>query len=231
MELEDFGQAVSHRSRVAILVALFGGKALPASELAYRAQISGQTASSHLSILTDLKVIKVRKCGRHRYFELASAEIAEAIEALAAKLDLGIREPKPVEERLRNGRFCYNHLAGRLGTSITDALVRDGVITMSDESFQLQKTEHALFAALEIDLRILSKKKRRFAPRCLDWSERRPHVAGILGSSIAQGMLSKSFIERTRDDRSVKLTNLGKRFLVTELGLDSEMNELLLGVE
>ncbi|WP_341367185.1 helix-turn-helix domain-containing protein [Yoonia sp. BS5-3] len=231
MELESFGQAVSHRSRVAILIALFGGKALPASELAYRARISGQTASSHLSILTELNVIKVRKCGRHRYFELASEDIAEAIEALATKLDLSIREPKPVEDRLRTGRFCYNHLAGRLGTSITDVLVRGGVLAMNDESFQLLDTEHVLFRALEIDPHVISRKRGRFAPRCLDWSERRPHVAGILGSSIAQGMLSKSFIERTRDDRSVTVTNLGKKFLVSELGLDSEPSELLVGVE
>ncbi|TRD14163.1 ArsR/SmtB family transcription factor [Palleronia caenipelagi] len=222
MYLEDFGKAVGHKSRAAILLALIGGKALPASELAYRAKISNQTASSHLAILEDLNMIFVRQCGRHRYYELVDHDIADAIEALASKLKLGLRDEK-VSDHLRYARFCYDHLAGVLGVSITIRLLEKGVLGADTDTFKVVDSQHSVFEKLEIDLECLGRKRRLLAPKCIDWSERVPHVAGSLGAAIAVSLEKQKMIERSKEDRSVKITRKGYIFLERELNISREI--------
>ena len=220
MDIEAFGRAIGHRSRVAILMALMGGKALPAGELAYRARISGQTVSSHLAILEALKMVRVRPCGRHRYVELADSTLAEAIKDLASRLQVDLRDQNRIAAPMRGARYCYDHLAGRLGVAITTALVREGVLIAGEEGFAIGQAAHPILADLGIDIAALRAGRRRLAPRCLDWSERLPHVAGAFGAAIASALESRGAIRRSPDDRSVAISPAGVALLQGRFGID-----------
>ena len=221
MDLIEFGRMIGHESRVQILLALMGGKALPAGELAYRAGVSSQTASSHLNDLQNAGMIKVRKCGRFRYFEIASSELASLLEGLAVNLpDRTHPKPQsPIAPNLKKARFCYDHLAGELGVAVSERLVQIGALELHDDRYSLPQGGHPIYKQLGIDLAAVVSKRRKTSPRCVDWSERLPHVAGSLGSAIASQLLDRNYICRSRDDRSVSVSNEGALFLTSTLGL------------
>lgn len=221
MDLVEFGRMIGHESRVQILLALMGGKALPAGELAFRAGVTNQTASSHLNDLQRAGMITKRKCGRFHYFEISSNEFANILEALAVNL------PKPktqdaksaISPNLKKARLCYDHLAGEVGVAISDRLVQVGALVLQEDRYALPKDGHPIYDSLVIDLNAVVSKRRKTCPRCLDWSERLTHVAGSLGAAIADELLTRKFIVRSRDDRSVSVTDSGVSFLCSVLGL------------
>ena len=227
MDLIEFGRMIGHESRVQILLALMGGKALPAGELAFRAGVTNQTASSHLNDLQRAGMIKKRKCGRFHYFEISSNELASILEALAVNL------PKPttqgaksaISPNLKKARFCYDHLAGEVGVAISDRLVQVDALVLQEEQYTLPKGGHPIYDSLGIDLNAVASKRRKICPRCVDWSERLPHVAGSLGAAIADELLTRNFIIRSKDDRSVSVSESGISFLCEILGLSRAIFE------
>lgn len=201
-------------ARANILGALMDGRALTASELAYHAGVSAQTTSSHLAKLQDAKLIAVEKQGRHRYYRLAGAAVAEALELLALIVPQQPvpprRRSKEVEET-RSARFCYDHLAGALGTGLTDAFLAKGLITPAERDFAITDAGEAFFQELGIDLAALRGLRRAFARQCLDWSERRPHLAGALGAGFAEIALKRRWVRRAKAGRRVFVTPNGRQ--------------------
>ena len=220
MSIAEFGRAIGHKSRVAMLQALMGGKALSASELAWHAGVTNQTATSHLNELVKVGLLFKRKCGRFHYYELSSEEVASIIEQIASGVAAnGARNPRrSVKLELKKARLCYDHLAGELGVEITRVLVDMGALIMRQDSFHLPTDEHPVYREIGIDLDEARSKRRQLCPRCVDWTERLPHVAGAVGAAIAEKMIERKFIAQSRDDRSVVVSRTGRVFLVDKLG-------------
>jgi DNA-binding transcriptional ArsR family regulator len=200
-------------SRAAMCLALAGGEARPAGELAARAGVSAQTASNHLAKLIAGRILRVEQQGRWRYYRLAGAEVGYAVEALAV-----VAPPLPdasagdgmngTARRLRDARTCYSHLAGRLGVALADALVAERWLEEDGRSYRLTASGTRSLRGLGIDAR-----GRRGAPaarRCLDWTERRPHVAGPVGTALATLALERGWVRRLRGTRAVVVTPAGR---------------------
>jgi hypothetical protein len=196
-----------------MLFALLDGRELPASELASRAGASPQSASGHLGKLVAGGLLVATAVGRQRLFRLASPDVAHAIEALAT-----IARPTPVVslsqtttmQRLREARSCYDHLAGRLGVAVTDHFVERGTITLSGRAFAITTRGERFFRSLGIDVDSARENRRSFARACIDWSERRPHLAGSLGASVLERFLAAGWIARNAQDRALRVTPEGR---------------------
>lgn len=202
--------ALSQPSRCAILLALMGGVALPASELAYRAGITCQTASAHLKLLTETGLITATRSGRHRYYELTSPLVAELVETLSILAPKKPRESKKVGTTpLREARLCYDHLAGELGVRITNAMISNKVIVRDGTKFQLLPRGKKFLNGIGVDIEQAHKTRRSFARACIDWSERQPHLAGALGAAISARFFDLQWLAKNPDDRSVRLTISG----------------------
>ncbi|WP_426452871.1 ArsR/SmtB family transcription factor [Paenibacillus sp. S-38] len=217
---------IADPSRAAILLGLLGGKSLPAGELARLAGVSPQTASSHLAKLVEGGLIVHESQGRHKYFRLAGREVAHALEALHA-----IAPPKPVRSlresdqlrALKHARTCYDHLAGRLGVALTDRLLELGWLEASDcRDFALTGPGRERLAQFGVSVPENGGRRRHFARQCLDWSERRPHLAGSLGSALADRFFELRWIERLPGGRSLRVTTEGTRGLASAFGLSWE---------
>jgi DNA-binding transcriptional ArsR family regulator len=210
--------------RALMLNALLDGRALPAGELAFAAGITPQTASSHLSKLLSGGLLVVENEGRHRYFRLAGAHVAEALERLAA---IGPNEPvrrrAPTREAaaLREARSCYNHLAGRLGVAVTRRLQANGlIIPGADKRFEISKVGTDRFGSLGIDTAVLKPGARGIARQCLDWTEREHHLAGPLGVSLLAAFCDRGWLRREATGRALQVTPKGASELKARLGVD-----------
>lgn len=220
--MAEIGALIGDQARANILAALSDGRALTATELSFVAGVSPQTTSEHLSKLTDGRLLQVEKQGRHRYFRLASREVGQALEALMVLAEAGPprhRRASPSEALVREGRTCYDHLAGRLGVRITDSLVERGDIRVEADSFALSPQGEAGFERLGIDVTALRRRRRAFARQCLDWSERRHHLAGSLGAALADRLFALGWIERVPDTRAVTVTEAGREGLKEAFGV------------
>jgi hypothetical protein len=222
-------------------MALLDGRALPASVLAAEAGVAASTASEHLARLCEAGLLAVEPHGRHRYYRLASAPVARAVEALAV-----IAPPAPVRSlrqhtrahALREGRLCYDHLAGRLGVTVMRALIANGWLRGGDGLYHPQSaptdrlaaaghdveyrlTAHGAerFAGLGIDLDKLSAASRPLIRYCLDWTEQRHHLAGGLGAALVDRLTALGWLTRTPQRRVVRLTSDGKARLPGALGI------------
>ena len=188
------------------------GRALTATELAFHAGVTPQTASSHLAKLLDARLLAVVQQGRHRYYKLAGPTVADALEpltGLVANRPLPQRSPSKELKRLRDARLCYDHLAGGLGVAVTDALLARAALIPQGRDFRVTPTGEALLAELGVDLAAVRAKRRVFARQCLDWSERRPHLGGALGAALAERFLKQGWIARERQGRRVWITRKG----------------------
>lgn len=208
--------------RAAMLQALQDGRAQPAGALAWAAGVTAQAASNHLSKLVDGGLLSVEREGRHRYYRLASAEVAHAIEALSA-IAAPVRSlevPRsPKARALRDARCCYGHLAGRLGVKVADALVARGLLTPTDDKlYEVTDEGRAWFAELGIDVVALASP-RGVARRCLDWTERRHHLAGPLGVKLLAAMSERGWLTLEAKGRAVRLTGEGAAVLRDLLGV------------
>lgn len=201
-------------SRAAMCLLLTDGRAIPAGELARRAGISAQTASNHLAKLVGGGLIAVEQQGRWRYYRLANDEAAHAIEALAVvapRIESG--RPRRVSQEqteLYDARTCYRHLAGKLGVAVTDALLRQQWLTEEDGSYVVTPEGAGRLRELGIDVLALRRGRRTIARRCIDWSERRPHLAGPLGTALAELAFARDWIRRQKETRAVLLTPFGR---------------------
>lgn len=206
--------------RAAMLVALLDGRSLPASELARIAGISPATASEHLAKLTDGGLTTVTRSGRHRYFALSGDHTARALEALQA-----LAPAKPVHSlrEARAGatmsiaRSCFDHLAGRLGVALTDLLVQQGVIAPLEPGAIgiLLEPQHPLLA--ELGVTVPAGTRRPIVRGCLDWTERRPHLAGQLGALVLDALKRSTRVRPAPSGRALLLTDDGRAALATLL--------------
>lgn len=207
-------------ARANILQALMDGRALTAKELSWLAGVAPQTGSGHLARLMQGGLLAVAVQGRHRYYRLAGSEVAAALEGLmvlAGPQGQLRRLPARVGEELSRARTCYDHFAGRLGVAIHDALLADGHLAVADGDYDLAPSGEAVFAALGVDS-ASSRKGRRAALRpCLDWSERRPHLAGSLAAALACRCFETGWVRRRKDSRAVVLTEEGRAALTAAL--------------
>jgi len=215
---------VGEPARAAMLDALLGGRALPAGALARAAGVSPATASGHLARLLDGGLVTAEWQGRERRFQLAGPGVAEVLEALGelagpAAPARTLRAASRMDA-LRAARTCYDHLAGRLGVAVTDALVAEGWLADSDGGFAVTRSGEDRFGRLGIDVAELRRLRRPLTRRCVDWTERRPHLAGSLGAALAARALELGWVARVPHDRALEVTEAGERALRRRLGVD-----------
>jgi DNA-binding transcriptional ArsR family regulator len=216
-------------ARAGMLHALMDGRALTATELAHAAGVTAQTASSHLARLVAAGILNVEKQGRHRYHRLASPAIARMMESIMqVASDLEAPRPRlsvgPREAALRTARTCYDHLAGRLGVALADALVAQGFAELDRDAGVLTDQGFAFLARVGIDASRLAapggRPTRRVLCRpCLDWSERRPHLAGAVGAALCATSLERGWVRRLPGTRAVAVTPKGSRIFREEFGV------------
>jgi DNA-binding transcriptional ArsR family regulator len=222
LDLDRFARTLGDATRMRMLVLLMEGRALTAKELAYGAGVEPATATSHLARLRDDGLLTSVAQGRHKYFRLASADVARLVESVMVLAPRAARPAGAELKDLRLARFCYDHLAGRLGTGLADALVSTGALAEDGDGFAVTDAGIGRFAALGVDVAAVRRGRRRFAARCLDWSERRDHLAGSLGAALADRLLALGWIERRRDTRAVRITDAGRRGLRDALDCEVE---------
>lgn len=202
-------------SRANMLIALLGGRALTATELATMADISAPTASSHLAKLLEGGLIIVRRQGRHKYFQLKSLQVADLLESLltiSAESNLKQLVTGPTDERLRQSRVCYDHLAGELSVRLFDALIARGVIEEDIDRTWITEEGKTFFERYQLQFNTLSRT-RPLCKSCLDWSERRSHLSGALGQWILNDAFKQGWALRDLDSRAIRFSNEGlKRF-------------------
>lgn len=221
--LAETARHLSDVSRAAMLMALMDGRAFTASELASRAGIGAPAASEHLARLVEGQFVTVTKQGRHRYFRLANGEIAQLIESLMAVASTGPsrhRPPGPADDAMRAARSCYDHIAGRLAISLLDGLAGRGLVALADDVVALTPEGRTFFCDIGIDTSAVAGSKRPFCRCCLDWSERRPHLAGRLGAAILAQALERSWLTRVPESRALRLTEAGRRGYADVYGIN-----------
>jgi DNA-binding transcriptional ArsR family regulator len=205
-DISHIAALIGDPARANMLTALMSGKALTVSELAEEAGVTIQTASSHLSRMEEGGLLRPRKQGRHKYFALATDEVAHVLEALmglAAGAGHLRKRTGPKDESLRKARVCYNHLAGDMGTRLFDSLIERNLIAAHRDGMTLTNEGAAFVTGFGIDLEALLKKKVPLCRECLDWSERRPHLAGSLGRALLSRFEALVWAKRDQKSRAV----------------------------
>lgn len=220
--LTQIGALLADRTRGQMLIVLMDGRARTGGELARFGGVVPSTASEHLARLIDAGLITVEAQGRHRYFRLADADVAHMLESLgAARLPeretAGATANAPQE--LTYARSCYDHLAGRLAVEIYDRLLADGHLRLSDGHLTVTASGEALLAGLGVDVSRLDIARRPAARSCLDWTERRHHLAGAAGAALFGALLERGWLVRGQRPRSVRVTNAGQDGLRRIVGL------------
>jgi DNA-binding transcriptional ArsR family regulator len=216
--LPRLAQTIGEPTRLRMLGLLMEGRALVAKELAFGAGVEPATATSHLRRLEEDGLLRSARQGRNKVFRLASPAVARVVEtlmSLAAPPEL----PAAVLDPLRAARFCYDHLAGRLGIALTDALVAKRLLVARRDTFDVGPAGEAWLRGLAIDPAAVHATRRKLAPRCLDWSERRDHVAGAFGAAFAGRFVELGWIRRRPDSRIVDVTAAGRRGIKDALGV------------
>ncbi len=211
--LAEVAALIGDPGRAAMLTALIDGRALTARELAEIAGVSPQTASGHLGQLLAGEILSVVKQGRHRYFRLASPEVASLLESLHRFAGGMTRRAVtgPRDSALRALRSCYDHLAGGLAVALTDRLVERGVIALDDEAGVITDAGSRFLGGLGLDPAALGGASGpKLCRPCLDWSERRPHLAGRLGTALFHFFLEDTWLKRSREPRSLVVTRQGQ---------------------
>lgn len=196
-------------TRAQMLIALLGGRALTATELAHGANVSPQTASSHLSQLMEGSLLALEKQGRHRYYRLANPEVATALEALMSLTPAQKKIAAKPLEPIHLARSCYDHIAGRVGVALADALQEKGWLAAGAKDYQVTPLGEDAFAAFGINLDTTRKQRRHFARQCLDWSERRHHLAGALGAALLDELLRRKWLKKDTRQRVLHVTSKG----------------------
>jgi DNA-binding transcriptional ArsR family regulator len=224
--LAEIGALMGDGARANIMAALMGGQALTASELAFRAGVTAQTTSGHLAKLTEAGLLSLARQGRHRYYRLASPLVGRMLEAVMAVASVQspprYRPPSRIDDDLRQARTCYDHLAGRLGVALADALTGRGYVELGEDGGGTTKRGEKFLTRWGIDLAEAASLRRSFCRPCLDWSERRPHIAGSLGARLADRCLELDWVRRRKDSRALTITRRGTEGFRDLLGIRLE---------
>jgi len=241
-DIATLAALIGDRTRARVLLALGDGRALAASVLAGEAGVSAATISGHLKKLVHADLLVVESHGRHRYYRLAGPHVGRLLETLAEHA-----RPAPVTSlregtrahAVRQGRYCYDHVGGRLGVALMRGLTGRGFIAGGNGRFDPERVLHDRLSApgndvdyhltdtgadwvrrFGIDLDALTTQRRQLIRYCTDWSEQRHHLAGALGAAIAERLLAQDWIERAPSGRAVRLTDTGRQGLNNALGID-----------
>lgn len=205
---------IGEPARATMLWSLLDGRAYTAGELALVANISPQSASNHLNKLIEADLLKMEKQGKHRYYRFAKAEVATALEAISQLIPHKGQMPR--DRSFKNGdiqyaRTCYDHLAGWVAVNITQGLVQQKIILLRNDEYDVTKKGEVWFEQIGVDMAAVKQQKRFFARPCLDWTERKHHLAGALGAALLDQMLALNWIRRKANERTVVLTGKGEK--------------------
>ncbi|WP_073525690.1 ArsR/SmtB family transcription factor [Pseudomonas fluorescens] len=222
--------AIAEPARTKMLCSLMDGHARTSTELAVIADVSASTASAHLARLKEDGLVKLHTQGRHRYFSLADAHVAKAIEALmviSRNAQTGFVSTTP--SRLQLARTCYDHMAGSLAVQLHDYFLDSGWLTLPDSgdgAYQLSVEGEKAMTGLGVEVDTVRAQRRRFACSCLDWSMRRPHLAGALGAAVLQAVISRKWVVQDLDSRALAVTPKGRKELSGRFGIRIDAPEL-----
>jgi DNA-binding transcriptional ArsR family regulator len=220
--IAEIAGLVGEPARATMLSALLDGRALTASELAYAARVTPQTASTHLAKLAEAGLVAPIREGRYRYFRLASPRVAEMLDGIMAVALENRPRYRPLSRRARElsaARICYDHLAGRLSVDLADSLISRGHILAGDEAAEVTPTGTRFLTEFGVDLSVSSSKRRHFCRLCIDWTERRPHVAGAVGAALTKRCFDLGWTEKVKDGGAVIVTASGKRGFLETFGI------------
>lgn len=216
---------IGNPTRAGMLSALKDGGALSAAELACIAGVAPNTASGHLGMLVHGGLLTLRSRGRHRYYELAGAGVADALEAMealgAATAPRGRARP-PVHESVRFARTCYDHLAGSLGVELTWSLVRLGCLRAGRRGFVVTRRGREFFENLGLDMTTLADGSRPLTRSCADWTEHRPHLGGALGAALYRRYRELGWMRSRKGSRAVSVTPPGRTGLAGRFGVEAD---------
>jgi DNA-binding transcriptional ArsR family regulator len=216
------GSLLADTGRSAILLALLDGGSLAAGELARAAGVSPQSASAHLAKLTAGGLVSARSEGRCRFYQLRNARVAYALEALGAvaTVQAPVQYIRPkVDEQMMLARSCYDHMAGRIAVKLTERMEEKRIIAAAGSNdYRVTTRGRDWFGKLGIELDGLRTTRRAFARRCLDWTERRPHLAGAVGSALLSHFIEDGWLARIGESRVLRVTHRGVEQF-RELGL------------
>jgi DNA-binding transcriptional ArsR family regulator len=220
--IAEIAGLVGEPARATMLLALLDGRALTAGELAYAARVTPQTASTHLAKLTEAGLLKPVKDGRHRYFRLASARVVEMLDGIGAVALENRPRYRPLSRQARElsaARICYDHLAGRLSVDLADFFTANAYMAPGDEAAEITEAGTRFLTEFGIDMAALGSTRRHFCRLCLDWTERRPHIAGAVGAALTSHFFDLGWAERIRHSRAVVVTLSGKRGFLETFGI------------
>lgn len=214
--------AIGEPARARMLFCLMDGHARTSTELAIVADVATSTASAHLNRLKAERLVKVITQGKHRFYSLDGPKVARVLEGLSVLVDQPRQKFVPnTPVRLRAARVCYDHMAGHLGVLLHDRFKQLKWISGgTGDAYDLTRAGAQAFAELGVDVEAMRKLRRRLAYACLDWSERRPHIGGALGSALLQAALKKKWVAQDLDTRAISVTNVGRRELSSRFGLE-----------
>ncbi|MCC7346667.1 MAG: helix-turn-helix transcriptional regulator [Variibacter sp.] len=222
LDVATVAALVGDPARANILCALLDGRALTATELAYAARVSPQTTSGHLGKLAEANLISALQQGRFRYYRLASPAVARMLEGIMNVAALAPPRFRPLSKAvaaMRTARLCYDHCAGCLGVGLADSLCAAGHVTLDDDGGEVTPRGERFLQDFGIEVAALRRQQRLFCKPCLDWSERRPHLAGAVGAALARRLMALRWVERVRDTRALCITPVGRRGLADCFGL------------
>lgn len=215
--------AIAEPARTRMLYALLDGRARTSTELAIVAEVSPSTASVHLARLLQQRLVQVLVQGKHRYYSLADAQVAAALEALSVVAGKPSQRFEPnTPHRLRAARTCYDHMAGALAVALHDRLFALRWLKRErgdDTAYEVTAAGAEALAALGVEVETARVARRRFACACLDWSERRPHLAGAIGAELLEVALRRKWVTRDPDSRALGVTPAGKREMRARFGV------------
>jgi len=210
--IAEAASLIGDPARANMLAALMDGRALTATELGLAANVSASTASGHLAKLTEGKLVAVTPSGRHRHYRIASADVARVLESLMTLSVDGPPRHRPkslADNAMARARTCYDHLAGRLGVALADSLAERGNVMLGDEGGIVTDSGHRFLGSLGVELQTPSR--RSYCTACLDWSERRWHIAGHVGAALATRCFELGWVERQRYGRAVSISPAGSK--------------------
>jgi DNA-binding transcriptional ArsR family regulator len=226
MEVEEIFISISglicEPTRARMLWSLLDGRAYTASELALSADISATAVSNHLAKLLDADILKVENQGRHRYYSFSKPEVAYVIESLANLANERMVDTNKKNVAINGVKFCrtcYDHIAGFVGVKVVEALEKKSYIKKSETAYIVTEKGWQWFAGLEIVEDDFNNNRRPLTRQCLDWSERRPHLAGQLGAALLEKMLQKKWFKRVQFSRELLVTPRGREELSRLLGI------------
>jgi DNA-binding transcriptional ArsR family regulator len=222
--IAEIAALIGDPARATMVSALLDGRALTASELATAAQITPQTASTHLAKLTGAGVLSAVRNGRHRHFRLASPTVTDMIDGIVAVALSRRPRSRPLSRQARAlsaARICYDHLAGRLSVDLTDSLVAREYLVLDDEAAEITTAGTRFFTEFGVERAALGSARRRVSRLCLDWTERRPHIAGGVGAAMTRRYFDLGWMQRMKGSQAVIVTPSGRRGFRNTFGIDA----------